>query len=106
MLVFYFGYVILTNDYLPLACSITVISAVVGMQIMTDPKARFHRNLILLAPVAWLLFCCVSMIEFLSMIRSLKRLATGKDLKWQKWVRVGVLDSACLGNQSGLPAFD
>jgi len=48
----------------------------------------------------------VSMIEFLSMIRSLKRLATGKDLKWQKWVRVGVLDSACLGNQNGLPAFD
>jgi len=106
MLFVYFAYIILTNDYLPLACAVTLISAVVGMQILTDPKARFHRNLFLLLPVGWLLFCFVSMIEFLSMIRSLKRLATGKDLKWQKWVRVGVLDSACLGNQNGLPAFD
>ncbi|HSR87528.1 MAG TPA: hypothetical protein VLL07_01130, partial [Pontiella sp.] len=79
---------------------------VVGIQVVTDPKARFHRNLLWIAPVAWLVFYAVDIVEFQALIRSLRRLATGKELKWQKWVRVGVLDNAGLGSRSGLPAFD
>ena len=102
----FFTYTIITSDYMPLAFVITLPTAVVCIQVVTDPKVRFHRNLLWLAPVAWLLFYAVDMVEFQALIRSLRRLATGKDLKWQKWVRVGVLDTACLGSRSRLPAFD
>ncbi len=106
MLGVFFAYTILTSDYMPLAFVIALLATVVGMQIVTDPKVRFHRNLLWIAPAAWLLFYAVDMVEFQALVRSLRRLATGKDLKWQKWVRVGVLDNACLGNQNVLPAFD
>jgi cellulose synthase/poly-beta-1,6-N-acetylglucosamine synthase-like glycosyltransferase len=106
MLATFFAYTVITSDYMPLACVITLLSAIVGIQIITDPKARFHRNLLWIAPAAWLLFYAVDMVEFQALIRSLKRLATGKDLKWQKWVRVGVLDNACLGSRNRLPALD
>ena len=101
MLTAFFVYTFLTSDYMPLVFVITLLTAVVGMQILIDPKVRFHRNLLLLAPVAWLLFYAIDMIELQALVRSLKRLATRKELKWQKWVRVGVLNEQC-----ELPAFD
>ncbi len=91
----FFLYTIMTNDYMPLALVIGLLTAVVSMQIAVDPKVRFHRNLIWLAPVAWLLFYAVDMIELQALVRSIKRLATRQELKWQKWVRMGVMGSAC-----------
>ena len=106
MLGIFFTVTIITGDYIPMAFVITFLAAVIGVQILTDPKVRFHRNLLWIAPVAWLVFYVVDMVEFQALIRSLRRLATGKELKWQKWVRVGVLDNAGLGSRNGLPAFD
>ena len=106
MLGVFFAYTIITSDYMPLAFVITLLTAVVGIQIVTDPKVRFHRNLLWIAPAAWLLFYAVDMVEFQALVRSLRRLASGKELKWQKWVRIGVLDNACLGSPTGLPVLD
>jgi len=103
MLGAFFLYTIMTNDYMPLVFVIGLLTAVVGTQILIDPKMRFHRNLLLLAPAAWLLFYAVDMVEFQALVRSLKRLATREELKWQKWVRVGIIDDACIGTQ---PAYD
>ncbi len=103
MLGMFFLYTIATNDYMPLAFVVGLLTAVVGIQILVDPKIRYHRNLFLLAPAAWLLFYAVDMVEFQALVRSIKRLATRKELKWQKWVRVGVGTNACIGTQ---PAFD
>jgi hypothetical protein len=99
-------YTIMTSDYMPLAFVVTLPTVVVGIQVVTDPKVRFHRNLLWLAPAAWLLFYAVDMVEFQALVRSLRRLATGKDLKWQKWVRIGVLNNACLGSPNGVPVLD
>jgi cellulose synthase/poly-beta-1,6-N-acetylglucosamine synthase-like glycosyltransferase len=106
MLGAFFAYTVITSDYMPLAFIITLLTAVVGIQVVSDPKARFHRNLLWIAPAAWVIFYAVDMVEFQALIRSLRRLAIGKELKWQKWVRVGVLDNAGLGSRNGLPAFD
>ncbi len=103
MLGAFFLYTIATSDYMPLVFVIGLLTAVVSIQILVDPKQRFHRNLLLLAPTAWLLFYAVDMVEFQALVRSLKRLAMRKELKWQKWVRVGVGANACIGGQ---PAFD
>jgi biofilm PGA synthesis N-glycosyltransferase PgaC len=96
----FFLYTLFTNDYIPIVSVIALLTAVVTMQVLIDHKKRFHRNLLLLAPVAWLLFYGLDMVEFQALIRSLKLLATRNELKWQKWVRVGVVDEVCLSSQT------
>ncbi len=100
MLLAFFAYTFITRDYMPLVFVIGLLTAVVGTQILVDPKLRFHRNLFLLAPVAWLLFYAVDMVEFQALIRSLKRLATREELKWQKWARVGLATEPCIATQA------
>jgi len=90
----FFIYTVCTGDYQSLVCVIGLLSAVVGAQILADPKRRFHRNLVFLAPAAWLVFYAMDVVEFQALVRTLKRLATREELKWQKWVRVGVVTEA------------
>lgn len=97
MLAIFFVYTFMTNDYMPLATVIAILATVCIVQIMLDSKQRFHRNLILLAPVAWLVFYVMDMIELQALYRSLKRFILRRELKWQKWVRVGLLSNSGLG---------
>jgi hypothetical protein len=84
-----------------------MLTTVIAVQVLTDPKRRFHRNLILLAPVAWLVFYAMDIIELQALFRSLKRLMTRVELKWQKWVRVGIPKVACTGKPAvGLASVD
>ncbi|MFC1467868.1 glycosyltransferase [Verrucomicrobiota bacterium] len=100
----FMAYTVITSDYMPLAMVITLLSAVVSAQIISDPNRKFHRNLMLIAPVAWLLFYGMDMIEFQALLRSIKRLVTRKELKWQSWARVGVLEGSHFCDQSTEPA--
>lgn len=97
MLAAFFTYTVLTNDYMPLATVIAILTCVVLIQIQVDATKRFHLNLILLAPVAWLVFYVMDMVEFQALVRSLKRFILRRELKWQKWVRVGLLSNSGLG---------
>jgi cellulose synthase/poly-beta-1,6-N-acetylglucosamine synthase-like glycosyltransferase len=92
----FFIYTVSTSDYMPIAFVIALLSSVVGIQVLVDPRRRFHYNLVFLIPAAWLIFYAMDMIEFQALIRSLKQLVMRKDLKWQKWVRVGVADKVCI----------
>ena len=91
LLTIFYGYTIYTSDYLPLAILIVFISSVIALQIAFDPMSRFHRNLLVLAPVAWIVFYIIDVVEFQALCRSLKRLFKREQLTWQKWVRVGLL---------------
>ncbi len=91
LLTIFYGYTIYTSDYLPLAILILFISSVIALQIVIDPMSRFHRNLLVLAPVAWIIFYIIDVVEFQALCRSLKRLLKREELTWQKWVRVGLL---------------
>lgn len=103
LLGFFFLYTVVTSDYMPLVFVIGLLTAVVYVQVLIDPKIRFHRNLLLLAPVAWLLFYAVDMVEFQALVRTLKRLVTRSEPKWQKWVRSGVTGDACIDSR---PVYD
>ena len=85
-------YTIRTNDYLPLAAVIALITVVICIQVTVDPHRRFHRHLYLLAPVAWIIFYLVDLVEFQALCRSLKRFSLGEGLKWQTWTRSGLGD--------------
>ncbi len=91
----FFIYTVHSSDYMPLAVIVLLLATITVIQVLVDSKARFHRNLLLLAPLTWLIYYAVDLIEFQALVRTLKRFAKGKDLKWQKWVRVGVLDEVC-----------
>lgn len=88
----FYGYTIMTNDYFPLAFIIMFTSGLISMKVLLDSKKRFHLNLLLIAPVAWLVFYFVDVIEFQALIRSLKRFFKNESLEWQKWARVGIID--------------
>lgn len=90
LLTCFFTYTVVTSDYWPLVYVIAILSSVVGFQILLDSRRRFHANLFLLAPVAWLIFYAMDMIELQALVRSIKRFIFRKELKWQKWARIGI----------------
>jgi len=90
MLAVFYGYTIYANDYYPLIFVILLLTSVVCLQVVFDAKSRFQRNLLLLAPIAWLVFHVMDAVEFQALFRAIKRFVKREDLQWQKWVRVGV----------------
>ena len=91
LLTVFYAYTILANDYWPLALMISFSATIIWMQILCDSKPNFHRNLILLAPVAWIVFYVVDLVEFQALCRSINRLAKKQNLEWQSWTRVGII---------------
>ncbi len=92
LLAIFYGYTILAADYFPLAFVILFMSGLISLQILCDTKSRFHLSLLPFAPIAWLVFYIIDCVEFQALCRSLKRLYKRQSLKWQKWVRVGVMN--------------
>jgi poly-beta-1,6 N-acetyl-D-glucosamine synthase len=94
MLTIFYAYTFYTNDFFPLVFVIILLTSVIFLQVLTDTKARFHKNLLLLAPAAWILFYVIDVVEYQALIRSIKRLVKKESLQWQKWARVGVFQNA------------
>jgi cellulose synthase/poly-beta-1,6-N-acetylglucosamine synthase-like glycosyltransferase len=90
LLIAFYAYTFLSNDLAPLLCFIVLLTAIVCVQILSDRNIRYHRNLFVLAPIAWLLFYFMDLVEYQALVRSAWLLITQKDLAWQTWLRVGV----------------
>ncbi len=88
--VVFFSYTIIANDYLPLVFAILFMCSIMVLQIIMDRKAYFHCNLLVFAPVAWIVFWFTGIVEFQALYRSLLRLVKREDLTWQKWSRGGI----------------
>jgi len=94
LLAIFYTYTIYTNDYIPLAFVITLLAIVIILQVFSDSKIKHSWNLLVFAPVGWLIFYFMDLIEYQALIRSLKRILFKSDLAWQKWKREGVFDEA------------
>ena len=94
LLTVFAAYTLSTFDFAPLAAFIAVLAGVIMLQVWSDPRRREHRNLLLLAPVAWLLFYWLDAVEFQALTRSLARLATRRAVEWQRWQRQGVFGTS------------
>ena len=90
LLTVFYGYTFLTNDFFPLVFVIGFMSILLTLQVMVDSKRKHHLNLLVLAPLAWILFYLIDLVEWQALFRSIKRLARRQQLQWQKWVRVGL----------------
>ena len=94
LIALFYAHTFLAGDFAPLFGFIGLLAAIIGAQVLTDPRARYHRNLLAVAPVAWLVFYVVDLVEYQALLRSIRLLATGKTLGWQRWVRAGVWGDA------------
>ena len=90
-LAFFYSYTFVTHDYWPVVFVMGFMTLMVILQVIFDNKSRFHLNLLLLAPVAWIVFYVIDIIEFQALFRSLKRLIKQQGLEWQRWSRVGII---------------
>ncbi|QHI68934.1 glycosyltransferase [Tichowtungia aerotolerans] len=86
----FLGYTVFSQDYAPLIVIMAAMTVVVVFQLLLEPKRQFHNNLLWLAPVAWLIFFVIDMVEFQALVRSINRISSGRELKWQRWTRIGV----------------
>lgn len=105
LLTIFYAYTFYTHDFVPLAVVILLLTGIIWLQILLDKNTRYHANLILLAPGAWLLFYFMDFIEYQALMRSISLLLKKRSPVWQKWVRVGVLRTAAHDtNISKVPA--
>ncbi len=90
LLTVFYTYTFYTKDFMPLLFVIALLTFVILMQILSDPKKRYHSNLIFIAPGAWILFYVMDIVEYIALLGSLKKLLIGEEIKWQKWNREGL----------------
>lgn len=93
LVIILYGYTFYSHDFLPLIFNIALITFVVVLQVLTDSKRHENYNLIVLAPIAWLLFFFVDFIEYQALIRSMYKLSSQQEVTWQRWTRSGVFES-------------
>lgn len=94
ILTFFFAYTFYTHDFIPLVIMIAFITTLITFQILFDSKMKFHSNLLLLAPVAWIMFYFIDLVEFQALCRSLHRFVKRENLEWQTWARVGIVSQS------------
>ncbi len=89
---FLYVYSFLTQDFTSFISGIIVVSSMFFIQILDDKNIKRGDvlTLYLLAPIGWLLFYITTVVEYRALIKSVWGLATGKELAWQKWTRVGI----------------
>ncbi|HSG62585.1 MAG TPA: glycosyltransferase [Pseudomonadales bacterium] len=90
LMAFFYTYLLLSQNFMPLLVLIGSMSALVLLQISIDAKSHFHRNIVILAPIAWIMMYAIDWVEFKALCRSLKKLVRRQTLEWQVWQRVGL----------------
>lgn len=93
ILTFTVGYGVVTHDYLPLLVYVCLLASLVVLQVLTDNKLRENAHLLWMAPAAWLNVAIVDLVELQAIVGSLRRLASRRELTWQRWQRSGVFGS-------------
>lgn len=93
LILIYYLYTFSTNDFSPLVFFILLLMAIITFQVLTDSNVRHHRRLLFIAPVAWLLFYFMEVVEFQALIRSFRSILQKRKPQWQSWVRSGVFES-------------
>lgn len=96
-LTFFIIFTVLTHNYLPVAVMAFGLMLLLITQVMLDSKSKFHSNLLIMAPIAWIAFYIIDVVEFGALCQSLKKLVKRQKVEWQVWQRVGLLHNNAAG---------
>lgn len=87
---FLYIYSYLVSDYSSFISGIIVVSSMFAIQIIFDGYRKKLGNLILLAPIGWLLLYISTFVEFNALLKAFLGYAKGEKVRWQNWNRKGV----------------
>ncbi len=88
-----YTYCFLTNDFISFVSGMLIVSTMFYIIFLFDNfsiKNMKKSEFLILAPISWLLFYIATFVEFVALIQSVWGILKKKEIKWQKWDRVGV----------------
>lgn len=87
---FLYIYSYLVRDFSSFISGIVVVSSMFVIQIIFDGYRKKWGNLILLAPIGWLLLYVSTFVEFNALVKAFLGYMRKEEVKWQSWKRNGV----------------
>ena len=92
-LIFLYSFSILNNDYLSYVIGVLIVGAMFVVQFLFFDKSTRKLSFVALAPIGWLMFYIATYVEAYSLLKTIGLYITGKELKWQKWERKGMVNA-------------
>jgi prepilin signal peptidase PulO-like enzyme (type II secretory pathway) len=86
-----FLFSIVAQDFSAFLSGVLVVSVMFFIQLFDDKRTR-QFSYLFLAPIGWLLFYVTTFVEFSALLQAVWGLIRKRELKWQKWQRMGVTD--------------
>jgi Glycosyltransferases, probably involved in cell wall biogenesis len=86
-----FIFSIVSQDFSAFLSGVLMVSVMFFIQLFDDKHTRKFSYL-LLTPIGWLLFYVTTFVEFSALLQAVWGLIRKRELKWQKWQRVGAID--------------
>ncbi len=86
-----FLFSIAAQDFSAFISGVLVVSTMFFIQLFDDKRTR-QFSYLLLTPIGWLLFYVTTFVEFSALLQAVWGLIRKRELKWQKWQRMGVTD--------------
>lgn len=93
-ILFIYIYSYLTNDFTSFISGIIVVGFMFIIQIIFDVNKKNLWQLIILAPIGWLLLYVTTFIEFNALIKAFLGYLKKEKVEWQMWKRKGVFVSS------------
>lgn len=84
-------YSLISGDYTSLALGILLIFITYVVVGLFTNRLR-NAWVILVFPFTWPLFYILMWVEYGALVHSLKSIASGREVKWQRWERLGLID--------------
>lgn len=86
-----FLFSIVSQDFSAFISGVLVVSVMFFIQLFDDKHTR-RFSYLLLTPIGWLLFYVTTFVEFSALLQAVWGLIRKRELKWQKWQRMGAID--------------
>jgi biofilm PGA synthesis N-glycosyltransferase PgaC len=86
-----FLFSLVARDFSAFLSGVLVVSAMFFIQLFDDKRTR-KLSYLLLSPIGWLLFYVTTFVEFCALLQAAWGMIRKRELRWQKWQRVGATD--------------
>ncbi len=84
-------YALTTDNYFLIVNSILVVAFIFLIKVVFSKQGTEKARLFFIAPVVWLIYYIVTLVEFIAFVQVFARLMIRKKVTWQKWKRSGLL---------------
>jgi poly-beta-1,6-N-acetyl-D-glucosamine synthase len=91
-IIFLYVTAFITRDFSAFAAALIIVTFVFFVQVFARDNKYNKSNVYILAPVGWLMFYLITIVEINALAKSLSSLYRNKAVEWQSWKRTGLTD--------------